>query len=58
MKDWIKRHYNIQALSLNELREAIQAAWEHISEGFLLRLAHGMPDRLQKCIDARDKINY
>jgi hypothetical protein len=59
MKDWIERHYDIQALSLDELREAIGLAWESIDSGFLLNLAHGMPDRLQKCIDAHGKsINF
>lgn len=55
MKSWIENHYDIQSLGLEELREVIEEAWETVPQEFLLRLAHSMPDRLQKCIDAGGK---
>ncbi len=51
MKDWIERHFDIQSLSLNELRQAVVLAWEAVPEEYLLMLAHSMPARLQLVLE-------
>lgn len=51
MKEWIESHYDIQSLTLEELRAAIWAAWEAIPSDFLKRLMMDMPRRLQQVID-------
>lgn len=50
MKSYIEQFYDIQNLSLRELRAAIIEAWEAVPEDWLLQLAHSMPDRLRECI--------
>jgi transposase len=52
MKDWIERHYDVERLDLPGLRQAVQAAWDAVPEDFLQSLAHSMPARLQKVIEA------
>lgn len=51
MKDWMDRNYDIQSLSLPELRVAIEAAWEIVPIEWLRELAHSMPRRLQMVIE-------
>lgn len=55
MKDWIENHYDLQSLNVQQLREAIEAAWEAVPASFLLELAHSMPRRLRKCIELKGK---
>lgn len=51
LKNYVEDHHpDLQRLSLTALRTAIQEAWDAIPEDLLLRLAHSMPDRLQKVI--------
>ncbi|KAM7183576.1 hypothetical protein V8F33_013490 [Rhypophila sp. PSN 637] len=50
LKAWMEDNFDIQAMGSQELRPVIQAAWDAIPGDLLLRLAHSMPERLQKCI--------
>jgi hypothetical protein len=56
MKDWIESNYDIQSLTLPELRDAVLRAWEAIPNDMLLRLAHSMVKRLQKCIEKKGDV--
>ncbi|KAK4666774.1 hypothetical protein QC763_0050450 [Podospora pseudopauciseta] len=56
MKNWIELNYDVEALSKTALRRAILAAWEAVPRDWLLQLAHSMPGRLQKIIDAEGKL--
>jgi transposase len=51
MKDWLYNHYDIQLLSLEDLRIAIRRAWEAVPQEFLYVLAIGMPKRLHQVVD-------
>lgn len=51
MKSWIEEHYDIQGLSRARLKQVVQEAWEAVPSDFLRRLAHSMPQRLQKVIE-------
>jgi transposase len=53
MKDWVEKRYDLQELEGEELKAAIEAAWEVVPEDLLLRLAHGMPERLRKVIEVK-----
>ena len=57
MKDYIELHYpdldGVKQLSYDQLRVAVQEAWESISEGTLRELIDSMPARCQAVIDAR-----
>jgi len=50
MKNWIELRYDIQSLNTDELRKAVQEAWDAVPEDFLLSLAHSMVERLEKVI--------
>lgn len=59
MKNWLEEHYDVQSLDLTRLRQAVQEAWEALPPEFLRRLAHSMPQRLQKVIDNQgDRVLY
>ena len=59
MKCRVEANYDIQSLSLAELRVAVWTAWEAIPEDFLLRLAHSMPERLRRVIENKgESIRY
>ena len=53
MKDWIELNspVDIQLLSPAQLKPLIQKAWDAVPREWLLQLAHGMPDRLRRCIE-------
>ena len=51
MKSWIEKNYDIQALTIHELRAAVDEAWEAIPEDFLLQLSHSMVRRLHLVIE-------
>lgn len=46
MKHKIETHYDIQRLSLPELRAAVLATWEAVPAGYLRSLAHSMPRKV------------
>ncbi|KAK4105716.1 hypothetical protein N658DRAFT_388991, partial [Parathielavia hyrcaniae] len=50
MKKWIEDHHDVEALSLPQLRQAVQGAWDAVPPDFLRQLAHTMPGRLQQVI--------
>ena len=50
MKNWVEDNYDVEALSLPELRQAVQRAWDAVPLDFLRQLAHSMPGRLQQVI--------
>jgi hypothetical protein len=59
MKNWIEENYDVEALSIPQLREAVQRAWDAMPTDFLRRLAHTMPDRLRQVIENEgDRIRY
>jgi hypothetical protein len=59
MKSWIESSGDIQTLKSPELRVRIDQAWDAVPEDLLLRLAHGMPERLLKIIESGGAtINY
>ena len=49
MKDWIQNNYE-KNLSYDQLRDAMTAAWEQISEQFLDELMDSMPARCEAVI--------
>lgn len=51
MKNWVEMNYDVQSLSITELRGVIQSVWEAVPEDFLLELAHSMPRRLRMVIE-------
>ena len=51
MKDFIASHYP-EKLTYDQLRDAVKAAWEAISEEGLAELVRDMPSRCQAVIDA------
>lgn len=51
MKLWIDDRYVTEDLTRQELIRVVKEAWEAIPEEELEKLALGMPDRLQTCID-------
>ena len=52
MKDWIQDRWEDELRTYNELRAAIQAAWEAIEESYLEELLSTMQARCQAVIDA------
>ena len=52
MKDWIQDRWEDELRMYNELRAAIQAAWEAIEESYLEELLSTMQARCQAVIDA------
>lgn len=53
MKDWLQDHYdNLYSLSYDRLREAVQAAWNYITEETVKDIIDSMPARCQAVIDA------
>lgn len=59
MKSWIERNYDIQSLEIQDLRAAVEAAWDAVPEDFLLTLAHSMVKRLQLVIEKNgESIGY
>jgi hypothetical protein len=51
MKDFIAAHY-LETLTYDQLRDAVKAAWEAISEEELAELVRDLPSRCQAVIDA------
>ena len=59
MKNWIEDNYDVDVLSLPQLRQAIQWAWDAVPLDFLRQLAHGMPGRLRQVIEKKGgRIEY
>jgi len=59
MKNWIEYHYDVEALSSPELRQAVQRAWDAVPPDFLRQLAHTMPSRLRQVIaNGGGRIDY
>jgi hypothetical protein len=52
MKDWIQDQYDDNLRGSNQLREAINAAWNAVPKSFLSELIESMPARCQAVIDA------
>ena len=54
IKDWIESRpgEDIQDLGLSQLRGPLMDSWLAVPEDWLLHLAHGMPRRLQLCLEA------
>lgn len=50
MKYWIEERYDIQSLTLPQLRVAVQEAWEAVPTELLRKLSLSMVDRLRACI--------
>jgi DDE superfamily endonuclease len=52
MKDWIQDHFDDTLISWDELREAVEAAWEALPATYLAEELSKMPARCQAVIDA------
>lgn len=52
MKSLIEVKYDIQSLNPLQLRAAVQEAWDLVPIEFLPKLAHSMPERIEKIIEA------
>jgi hypothetical protein len=52
MKDWIQDHFDDTLTSWDELREAMEAAWEALPATYLAEELSKMPARCQAVIDA------
>ena len=60
MKDWIQDVYGlVDKLPPNQLRQAVQEAWEVVTPDVLETLVESMPTRCQALIEANGKfINF
>jgi crotonobetainyl-CoA:carnitine CoA-transferase CaiB-like acyl-CoA transferase len=52
MKDWMKDRYDDTLLRWDELREAVEAAWDTLPATYLAEELSKMPARCQAVIDA------
>jgi crotonobetainyl-CoA:carnitine CoA-transferase CaiB-like acyl-CoA transferase len=52
MKDWMKDRFDDTLISWDELREAVEAAWEALPATYLAEELSKMPARCQAVIDA------
>jgi hypothetical protein len=52
MKDWIQDHYDDTLTGWDELREAVQSAWDAVPASYFAEELSKMPARCQAVIDA------
>jgi transposase len=52
MKDWIQDHFDDTLKGWDEIREAVEAAWEALPPTYLAEELSKMPARCQAVIDA------
>lgn len=52
MKEWIWNHYPKDSMAYDELRKAVEEAWDAVPEDWLIELVRGMKERCQAVIDA------
>ncbi|KAL1961378.1 hypothetical protein VTO42DRAFT_106 [Malbranchea cinnamomea] len=52
MKDWIQGHYPQENLTYDQLRDAVQKAWDSVSQNDVQQLVSQMQERCQAVLDA------
>lgn len=51
MKAWLDDHYDLGLLTLDDLKHAINEAWDAVPRELLINVALSIPTRLKECLD-------